>query len=201
MVSGDSKKPQSLPPASMVVFFTFHAFVTLPALAVLPLRVPGFLRMTTGQWLPLLAVIAAAEATHSRTLVRLILPQPQLRWHPAFATGAWLASLAAAMLFMFPPGPASAPVGICSVLALALSVDIIGAIWLLLLANRGVVSDWSRTGVVLGTLAGLIGFTVQEMACPDLRVQHQLVSHLCYVALTAGLGWVLGSVADGTRSV
>jgi hypothetical protein len=77
-----------------------------------------------------------------------------------------------------------------------LSETIAAVVWIL---RRGFVLDWSKAGIVAGTLAGLTGLGMLELHCPNLKAIHVMVWHVAVVIVSGAAGFAIGWTADYFR--
>jgi hypothetical protein len=85
----------------------------------------------------------------------------------------------------------------CLVAGLSVALPTAAAVvWIL---RRGFVLDWSKAGIVAGTLAGLAGLGMLELHCPNLKAIHAMVWHVAVVIVSGAAGFAIGSAADHLR--
>jgi hypothetical protein len=81
---------------------------------------------------------------------------------------------------------------VCLVLGLAHAIPAELLSWLAL--RRGFAVDAVSAGLAAGTLAGLAGFGMLELHCPNFQAAHVLVWHIGVLLVSAALGALCGAV-------
>ncbi|MEP6961821.1 MAG: NrsF family protein [Acidobacteriota bacterium] len=156
----------------------------------------GWSALSVEQRIVIFASIPTAAVLLAISAIRQIVPGSRHTWPPAALLFAVAGGLFLAMVAAFRIQAESAFVSNSLVFlqgALTYSVPAGVLIWAVL--RRGAALTPNLIGATAGALAGLVGFAVREMNCPNLNLLHILASHWS-VAL---IGSVTGTVIAAGR--
>ena len=188
-----------LPPTRTLVLRTIAVFVLLPALVLLVLDTAGLQALSRAQAWGLLGVVAVSEMLLSLALCCLMVPGCQPRFaKPVLAVVAPLLFMTAACVLLPAHSLSSVENGL-GCMALGISVAVPAGVGLTLLARSGAVFNWTRTGAMMGVLAGFTGATVLTLHCPIMERTHHAVWHGGVLIIGLLGGAALGTLA-GARS-
>jgi hypothetical protein len=170
-------------------FFAFSlVFLAMVAGGSLLLGTDGWRALSVLQRIAVFAPAAACAGLLALSLVWLMAPGSKLVISSTRASIGVLPLLALIIVIVFHAREESGFVSAgLAHLRTGLTCAVPGAVLFWLLLRRGAILSPGLTGTIAGGLAGLVGFMVLELQCPNLNLYHILAWHWG-VALLAMLG-------------
>jgi Negative regulator of sigma F len=188
---------QPLPPVPVSVIQILAVFGVLAMTLVLVMGTAGANRMTVLELLAMAALFATGVCLFAVSLAWHMRPGSYRRVSATALLGAFGIGLLLGMALLFPWQSSAAFVAEgwpCLLGGLGMAVP--GALLLWLVVRRGAPLSFTAMGATLGATAGLLGVTVLQFKCPHQQASHLLVWHAGVLAITTGMGILLGRVAE-----
>jgi len=182
------------------LFFAFAlVFLAVVAGESLLLGTDGWRALSVLQRIAVFAPAAACAGLLALSLVRLMAPGSRLVISSTRSSIGVLPLLALIIVIVFQSREESGFVSAgLTCLRTGLTCAVPGAVLFWLLLRRGAILSPGLTGTIAGGLAGLVGWMVLEVRCPNLNLYHILAWHwgAALVAMLGGLA--LGRLSNRT---
>jgi hypothetical protein len=150
----------------------------------------GLMRMDAGSIALIFPALGGLALLTSAAVVNAMVPGARRPFHPAILLAGCCLVMEAIFTLLFPDHTLGrfVPQGlVCLKAGLIWSVPAGVLAWLVL--RHGFAVDGAAAGIAAGAFAGLAGFTVLELHCPNFRLLHVALWHVAVVPLSALAGW------------
>jgi hypothetical protein len=192
-----------IPSPRALLWFCAFGFFSIVTLGAVPFALSGWHALSVVQRTGIFSIIGFGAALLAISMVAQMSPGSRFTWTasrlPAVIAGALLFAVAGS----FRPEVDSALVSTSlSCLKTGLTYSFLSAILFAAILRHGAVLLPTLTGETLGALAGLTGFTVLEINCPNQNLLHVLAGHWGVILITLAAGTAIGTIAEysGRRS-
>jgi hypothetical protein len=196
-ITENLKAVRPLPASRFFLFACGIILLIVVAVGAMPFGMNGWANLTSFQRVGVFATLTLSATLLTLSMVAQMVPGGRQALKPGAVPVLVLSTLVAVIAIMFRPREDSGFMasGIaCIRNGLANSIPAVFVFWLLL--RRGAILYPKLIGAAAGTLAGLAGFTVLELNCPNVNVFHVLVWHCGVVLISTGAGTLLGGAAE-----
>ena len=197
IILSDLKPVNRLMPERRLVFLLVAIACAAAALGAVMLGAAGWHALHWVQRFAVFACLAGDVGLMAHSLGRQIVPGARLLVSPRLLVAAALAAMAVIFFVLFRPNPEPAFVAtglVCLRIGLTFAIPAGVLAWLLL--RRGAILNPALTGLTVGAFAGCSGFSVLEVFCPNLNVNHILAWHLGAAVVSVLLGLAVGRMAE-----
>lgn len=195
---GASLQPvRPLAPARFFLGACAIIFLGVVAISVAPSGMAGWAALNGVQRIAVFATLAASAVLLAVSMIGQMVPGNKYALAPTLLPIAVLTVLMTILALTFRPREELAFVrnGLACVRnGLTFSIPAALLFWLLL--RRGVVLFPQSIGAAVGGLAGLAGFSVLELNCPNVNVFHIVVWHWGVVLICAAGGALIGAAVE-----
>jgi hypothetical protein len=197
-LTGSLKPVRPLPSDGRMITLGVVLFLAVACLATIPTGFSGYHLLSTSQKLIYYAGICILALLFSISLTEQIVPGSKRRLNPAIPITASVLLLVAIVTMLFPGIDTDHFVkrGVpCLILGLIAAA--VSSVLAYVFVRRGYsVSPW-LTAATTGCFAGLGGFAVLALHCPQHNAAHILVWHLSALVISGLAGALLGSLSSG----
>jgi hypothetical protein len=186
-----------LPPARFFLGACAFIFLSVVAIGIMPSGTDGWAALNGVQRIAVFATLAASAVLLAVSMIGQMVPGNKYALAPTLLPIGVLTVLMIILAVTFRPREELAFVqsGLaCVRRGLTYSIPAAFLFWLLL--RRGAMLSPKLVGAAVGGLAGLAGFSVLELNCPDVNVFHIVVWHWGVVLIGAASGALIGAAAE-----
>lgn len=172
-------------------------FLSVMAIGITPSGMDGWAALNGMQRIAVFDTLAASAVLLAVSMIGQIVPGNKYALAPTLLPIGVLTVLMIILTVTFRPREELAFVqsGLaCVRRGLSYSIPAAFLFWLLL--RRGAILSPKLIGAAVGGLAGLAGFSVLELTCPDVNVFHIVVWHWGVVLIGTAAAALIGAVAE-----
>jgi hypothetical protein len=197
MIAARLQPVRPLAPARFFLGACAIIFLGVVAIGITPSGMDGWASLSGVQRIAVFATLAASAVLLAVSMIGQMVPGNKYALAPTLLPIGVLTVLMIILAVTLRPREELAFVqsGLaCVRRGLTYSVPAVFLFWLLL--GRGYILSPRSIGAAVGGLAGLAGFSVLELNCPDVNVFHIVVWHWGVVLIGTASGALIGAAAE-----